>query len=79
MRGDLTQGIDLFDDGPDLPADLHLTARQAGQYAARAGAGQLVLTHLVPWNDQQLTQEQARAGFSGPLVRAETGLRLDIG
>jgi ribonuclease BN (tRNA processing enzyme) len=41
-----------FLEGPDLPANLHLTARQAGEYAARAGAGQLVLTHLVTWNDQ---------------------------
>src|SRR5258708_19191668 len=38
-----------FTDGPGLPADLHLTARQAGEHAAMAGAGRLVLTHLVPW------------------------------
>ena len=41
-----------FIDGPDLPADLHLTARQAAEHAARAGVGELVLTHLVAWNDQ---------------------------
>ena len=68
-----------FLDGPDLPGGLHLTARQAGQHAARAGAGKLVLTHLVPWNDQQVTEDQARAEFSGPLIRAEPGLRLPIG
>jgi ribonuclease BN (tRNA processing enzyme) len=68
-----------FVDGPDLPADLHLTARQAGQHATRAGAGQLVLTHLVPWNDQQITRDQAQTGFSGPLALAASGMRLEPG
>jgi ribonuclease BN (tRNA processing enzyme) len=65
-----------FLDGPALPADLHLTARQAGQHAARAGAGQLVLTHLVPWNDPTATLEQAAAVFDGPLTLASTGRQL---
>jgi ribonuclease BN (tRNA processing enzyme) len=65
-----------FEDGPDLPADLHLTATQAGQYAARAGVGELVLTHLVPWNSRQLAQEQAAAAYSGPLSLAAPGRRL---
>jgi ribonuclease BN (tRNA processing enzyme) len=82
---ELARGADLllceasFVDGPDLPADLHLTARQAGQHASRAGAGHLVLTHLVPWNDQQITQDQAGLGFSGPLVLAAPGMRLEPG
>ena len=78
-RADLLLCEASFLDGPGLPGGLHLTARQAGQHAARAGAGKLVLTHLVPWNDQQVTEDQARAGFSGPLIRAEPGLRLPIG
>jgi len=65
-----------FTDGPELPSDLHLTARQAAQHAARAGAGELVLTHLVAWNDPQVTLEQAADAFSGPLQLAASGLRL---
>lgn len=81
----LARGADVllceasFLDAPDLPAGLHLTARQAGQYAAGAGAGKLVLTHLVPWNDQQITEDEAGTGFSGPLVLAASGMRLEIG
>ncbi len=59
--------------GPGLPADLHLTARQAGEHAARAGAGQLVLTHLVTWNDQALVLEEAASAFGGPLSLAASG------
>jgi ribonuclease BN (tRNA processing enzyme) len=72
----LAQDVDLllceasFLDGPDNPSDLHLTARQAAQHAARAGAGQLVLTHLVPWNDREQSQDQASQAYPGPVSLA---------
>jgi ribonuclease BN (tRNA processing enzyme) len=63
---------------PPLPEGLHLTARQAGQHAARAGAGQLVLTHLVPWNDADRTLEEASQEFGGPSSVAFSGLELTL-
>ncbi|HYB87209.1 MAG TPA: MBL fold metallo-hydrolase [Streptosporangiaceae bacterium] len=67
-------------DGPDLPRDLHLTAGQAAQHAARAGAGRLVLTHLVPWNDPARTLEEAGgASFPGPISLAASGRVIDLG
>jgi ribonuclease BN (tRNA processing enzyme) len=63
---------------PALPENLHLTGRQAGQHAARAGAGQLVLTHLVPWNDQGRTLDEAGQAFSGPLSLAASGLGFTL-
>jgi len=57
-----------------LPQGLHLTARQAGEHAARAGVGQLVLTHLVPWNDKNASLEEAGQVFGGPLALAAPGL-----
>jgi ribonuclease BN (tRNA processing enzyme) len=63
-------------DGPDLPPDLHLTARQAAEHAARAGAAELVLTHLVPWNDPAVSQGQAAAAYDGRLRLARSGLKL---
>jgi ribonuclease BN (tRNA processing enzyme) len=63
---------------PALPEGLHLTARQAAQHAARAGAGHLVLTHLVPWNDTGATLDQASREFRGPLSLAFSGLELTL-
>jgi len=63
-----------FLSGPDLIPDLHLTARQAVEHAAQAGAGRLVLTHLVPWNDRQRTLAEASAApFDGPVSLAAPG------
>jgi ribonuclease BN (tRNA processing enzyme) len=68
-----------FLDGPGLPRDLHLTARQAAEYAARAGAGGLVLTHLVPWNDPARTLAEASgSGFAGPVSLAASGERIEL-
>lgn len=74
---DLARGVDLllaeasFLDRPNLPTDLHLTARQAGEHAARAGARRLVLTHLVPWNDSANTLAEAKAsGYQGDIELA---------
>ncbi len=78
----LARGADVllaeasFTDGPDLPPDLHLTAREAGEHAAAADAGELVLTHLVAWNDPATSLEQAAAAYGGPIRLASTGQRL---
>ena len=61
-----------FLDGAN-PPDLHLTAAQAAQHAERAGAGQVLLTHLVPWNDRDQTREQAAPHVDVPLDLARVG------
>ena len=67
-----------FLDGPGLPANLHLSAKQAGEHAARAGVGLLMLTHLAPWNDRQRSEAEAAATFAGPLALATSGLAVDL-
>jgi ribonuclease BN (tRNA processing enzyme) len=65
---------------PGLPTGLHLTAGQAAEHAARAGAGQLVLTHLVPWNDPaQTLTEASESVFDGPVSLAAPGLSVELG
>jgi ribonuclease BN (tRNA processing enzyme) len=81
----LAEGVDVllseasFQDNHDNPSDLHLTARQAGEHAARAGAGHLVLTHLVPWYDRERSLAEAAATYCGPLSAATSGLVLGPG
>ncbi|MBV9204435.1 MAG: MBL fold metallo-hydrolase [Actinobacteria bacterium] len=81
----LAEGADLllceasFLDRPDNRPNLHLTARQAAQHASRAGVGQLVLTHLVPWNDRERTVAEATGAYHGPLMLAHSGLVLAPG
>jgi ribonuclease BN (tRNA processing enzyme) len=81
----LADGADLllceasFLDRPGLPRDLHLTARQAGEYAARSAVGELVLTHLVPWNSRDASAAEAASAFGGRLALAEVGTRRTLG
>ena len=69
-----------FEEGRDdaAPPDLHLTGRQAGEHAARAGARRLLLTHLPPWNDPAVSLSAAAAAFGGPVHLAARGATYDI-
>jgi ribonuclease BN (tRNA processing enzyme) len=81
----LASGADLllceasFVEQPGLPAGLHLTGRQAAEHAAKADVGRLVLTHLVPWNDQATVLDDAsRGGYHGPIELARSGAVYDL-
>ena len=50
--------------GPDLPEGLHLTGREAGEHAAAAGVGRLLLTHVPAWVDEIGQLFAASAVFS---------------
>ena len=50
--------------GPDLPAGLHLTGREAGEHAAAARVGRLLLTHIPAWVDEIGQLFAASAVFS---------------
>ncbi|MEN3584795.1 MBL fold metallo-hydrolase [Streptomyces sp. ZYX-F-203] len=61
----------------DIP-DVHLTGREAGESAARAGAGRLVLTHIPPWTDSRVNLADARAAFDGPVELAAPGATYEV-
>ncbi|RKS72765.1 ribonuclease BN (tRNA processing enzyme) [Motilibacter peucedani] len=52
---------------------LHLTGAEAGELAAAAGAGRLVLTHIPTWTDPADALEQARGAYGGEVVLAASG------
>lgn len=60
------------------PPDLHLTGGQAGEHAARAGAGRLLLTHLTAWSDANRTLAEATAAYAGDAVVVTSGTSYDI-
>jgi ribonuclease BN (tRNA processing enzyme) len=54
------------------------SARQAGRYAAEAGAGRLLLTHLWPGSDRQAAMAAARRAYHGEIAVADSGLVIDL-
>jgi ribonuclease BN (tRNA processing enzyme) len=62
---------------PD-PDGGHLTAREAGEHARRAGAQRLVLTHFTDELDDEIARAEAEAGFGGPVELAREGAVLEL-
>ncbi|WOP20304.1 MBL fold metallo-hydrolase [Raineyella sp. LH-20] len=62
-----------FPDRAGLPADLHLSGRQAGEAAAAAGVETLVVTHVPAWEDPAQRVAEARGVFGGRIVAATPG------
>jgi ribonuclease BN (tRNA processing enzyme) len=80
---ELARGADVLlaeaahPDVPGLPPDLHLTGREAGEHAAAAGVGRLLLTHVPTWVDRTAQLASARAVFpTAELV--EPGATYDV-
>ncbi|GAA4906214.1 ribonuclease BN (tRNA processing enzyme) [Stackebrandtia albiflava] len=61
-------------EGRPNPPGVHLTGREAGETATKAGAGRLLLTHLVRrWGDPERTLAEATAAYAGPVELVESG------
>jgi ribonuclease BN (tRNA processing enzyme) len=66
-------------DGEPNPPDLHLTGREAGEAAAKAEVGRLLITHLVTaWGSAEATRDAAAAAFEGPVELVRPGRRYEI-
>jgi ribonuclease BN (tRNA processing enzyme) len=66
-------------DGPDDRPPYHLTAKQSGEHAARAGAQRLLLSHFWPGNDRDLSRSEAAEQFDGEILLAEEGSKVEVG
>jgi ribonuclease BN (tRNA processing enzyme) len=63
----------------DNPPGLHMTGRDAGEAATKAGAARLLLTHLVPaWGDEATTLHEAKSTFDGPIDVVRPGAIYEI-
>jgi ribonuclease BN (tRNA processing enzyme) len=81
----LAQAADVFLceasylDDMDNPPDLHMTGREAGEHASKAGVARLLLTHLVSaWGSEAMTYEAAAGAFAGPVEIVRPGARYEV-
>lgn len=79
----LAEGVDVllseatWTHEPDRPAGVHLSGKQAGELAGRAGADRLLLTHVAPWTDRAAVLAEARAVFPAAEL-VEQGAGYDV-
>lgn len=81
---DLASGTDLLIAEATLPRPErdgdrgHLTPSEAGEHAAKAGAGQLMLTHISDELDPEWAAAEAGSTYSGPIQVAAEGLEIEV-
>ena len=56
----------------------HLTPAEAGEHAEKAGARQLMLTHISDEIDPEWARDQARSTYGGPVTVAAEGLEIEV-
>jgi ribonuclease BN (tRNA processing enzyme) len=83
---DLARDADLFlaeatfaEHVPSDDARYLSSARQAGEYAAEAGVGHLLLTHLWPGSAPEPAEAAARRAYSGEIGIASEDLVVHLG
>jgi len=65
-------------DRPGNPPGVHLSGKDAGQAAAAAGAGRLLITHVPPWTDPEQVLAEAKAAFDGPTELVLAGAHYEV-
>ena len=64
--------------GTPPPTGVHLSGRQAGEHAARAGVGRLLLTHVPVWSDGPELLAEAKEVFPGPVELVRAGATYQV-
>lgn len=81
----LAEGVDVllseasWTHAPDRQTGLHMSGREAGELAARAGAGRLLITHVPPWTSREDVLKEAQSAFDGPCELVVQGGRYELG
>ena len=81
--GELARDANLFlteatwQDRDDL-LPFHLSSRQAAIQAREAGVGRLVLTHIWPTLDKEVSRGQAAEEYGGPIDLATEGASIEV-
>jgi ribonuclease BN (tRNA processing enzyme) len=81
---DLARDADLllaeatWQDRDDL-LPFHMSARQAAIHARESGVGELVLTHIWPTLDREVSKLQASEEYEGPIDAAVEGEAFEVG
>ncbi len=58
--------------------NLHLTGRQAGEHAAQAEVGRLLVTHVPPWHSREVAVAEAASAFDGPVEAVQPGAAYEL-
>jgi len=59
------------------PLGVHLSGRQAGEHAAAAGVGRLLLTHIPPWFDAEELRAEAKSAYPGDVDVVKADAQYD--
>ncbi len=60
------------------PPGVHMSGRQAGEHARRAGVGRMLITHVPTWFDGDDLAAEATDAFDGPVELVRAGASYQV-